>query len=121
VTDIPDNASVRSGYSTYSQFSRGSLQSLNTGIKQVNFTPQQQVHQKQQAPHQTIETIPEPSNKPVRKPINELVSEDAFLTEFPELTLIDDFRYLKRERERAGMVLMGSRPSCDSEMDISKL
>jgi ribosome-binding protein aMBF1 (putative translation factor) len=104
--DFPDNMSVRSGFSSYSQMSRGSLRSLRSDVNRVAFSPQQL--QQQQSPQQVLPGIPE------------ITSEEAFLAEFPELTLIDYYRYLRRERERRGIILMGTKPSGDSRMDITK-
>jgi hypothetical protein len=82
--DIADNVSVRSGFSHFTQSTLSTKGSMNSGLRRVTL---------ERAPHHPL-TIPASIE-------TEIMGEDDFLNEFPERSLVDYFRYVKKEQEKA--------------------
>jgi hypothetical protein len=80
--DIADNVSVRSGFSHFTQSTLSTKGSMNSGLRRVALENSS-----------NLITIP-------RTRETKIMSEDDFLNEFPECSLVDYFRYVKKENAR---------------------
>jgi hypothetical protein len=90
--DIPDNISVHSGYSNFSQMSMASRGSMNSQPSVQKAMRRVQLS--------TVAEQPLPLLNILAYPANAIMSEEDFLKEFPDRSLVDYFRYEQREKAR---------------------